>query len=87
MNQKDERGTQMGGRKKLPDGIVRWKQEVVRINEDEQADFQTAAYLLNRYRSEILRDAIFSCIETAKRANPKRFQELRKKFSRPDQEQ
>ena len=71
----------MGGRRPLPSELGRDRQEVVRLTRDEQLDFQAAAYLLRRYRSDILRQAVYEIIEDAKRLDAKRFAQLRKQFA------
>ncbi len=71
----------MGGRKRLPAGLGSDKQEAVRLTVEERIDFNAASYMLNRYKSDILRDAVYAAIEQAKRIDPKRFQQLRKTFA------
>ena len=75
----------MGGRKRLPVGLGSNKQEAVRLTLDESIDFTAACYMLNRYKSEVLRESIYSAIEQAKRIDLKRFQHLRKEFAEGNQ--
>jgi len=71
----------MGGRRRLPAGLGSDKQEAVRLTFEQRIDFTTACYMLNRYKSEVLREAVHDVIEQAKRIDPKRFQHLRKTFA------
>lgn len=70
----------MAGRNKLPEGVVRDAMEVTRITREEQAEFQAASTILHKYRSDVLRDAIYGHIEEAKALDLKRFQQLKKQF-------
>lgn len=72
---------QMAGRRRLPSDLGRLYQETVRLTKDEQLDFQAAAYLLRRYRSDVLREAVYELVEDAKRLDAKKFAHLRKIFA------
>lgn len=70
----------MAGRNKLPEGVVRGTMEVTRITVEEQWEFQAAAQILRKYRSDLLRDAIYQIIRDAKKIDPARFADLRRQF-------